>query len=236
MIGRTVAHYRILSELGSGAMGVVYRAEDLALGRQVAVKFLSPRLDPDPEARRRFVHEAKAAAALDHSGICTVYEAGEADGRPYIVMSLLEGRTLRDRIADGPLPIPEAAAIALQVAEALHEAHGKGVVHRDIKPANIMLTPRGQVKVMDFGLARVAGASQLTRSGSTMGTAAYLSPEQARGEESDGRSDLWSLGVVLYEMVCGRRPFAGDHDAALLHNLLFCEPEPLTAVRTGVPL
>jgi predicted Zn-dependent protease/predicted Ser/Thr protein kinase len=236
MIGRTVSHYRILSELGSGGMGVVYRAEDLTLGRHVAVKFLSAQLNTDPDARRRFIHEAKAAAALDHSGICTVYDTGEADGAPFIAMAFIEGETLRDRIVRGPLPLAEALGIALQVAEALQEAHAKGVVHRDVKPANIMLTPKGQAKVMDFGLAQLAGASQLTRSGTTLGTAAYISPEQARGEEADGRTDLWSLGVVLYELVCGRRPFQGEHEGALYHNLMHGEPTPLTALRTGVPI
>ncbi len=235
MIGRTVSHYRILSELGSGGMGVVFRAEDLTLGRHVALKFLPPHLSADPEARRRFVHEAKAAASLDHSGICTVHEVGEADGQSYIAMALLEGQTLRDRIAAGPLPIPEALEVAAQVAEALHEAHGKGIVHRDVKPANIMLTPRGQAKVMDFGLAQVAGASQLTRSGSTLGTAAYMSPEQSRSEPVDRRTDIWSLGVVLHEMVAGRRPFPGEHEAALLYGIQHGEPEPLTALRSGVP-
>lgn len=184
MIGQTISHYRIVAKLGEGGMGVVYRAEDLSLGRQVALKFLPPHLSSDPDARRRFVHEAKAAAGLDHSGICTVHEVGEADGQPFIAMAYLEGETLRDRIARRPLPISEALEIAAQVAEALHEAHGKGVTHRDIKPANIMLTPKGQAKVMDFGLAQVAGASQLTRSGTTLGTAAYMSPEQARGRKT----------------------------------------------------
>jgi eukaryotic-like serine/threonine-protein kinase len=236
MIGRTVSHYRILSELGSGGMGVVYRAEDLTLGRHVALKFLPSHLSADPDARRRFVHEAKAAAALDHSGICTVYDSGEVDGQLFIAMALLEGQTLRDRIAAGPLPVAQALELAAQIAEALHEADGKGVTHRDIKPANIMLTPKGQAKVMDFGLAQVAGASQLTRSGSTLGTAAYMSPEQARSEAVDRRTDIWSLGVVLYEMVSGRRPFPGEHEAALLYGIQQGEPEPLTALRTGVPV
>jgi len=235
MIGRTVSHYRILSELGSGGMGVVYRAEDLTLGRHVALKFLPPHLSADPDARRRFLHEAKAAAALDHSGICTVHEVGEADGQPFIAMALLEGQTLRERIARGPLPIPEALEIAVQVAEALHDAHAKGIVHRDVKPANIMLTPKGQAKVMDFGLAQVAGASQLTRSGSTLGTAAYMSPEQYRGEPVDRRTDIWSLGVVLHELVAGQRPFKGEHEAALVYGIQHGEPEPLTGLRTGVP-
>jgi TolB-like protein/predicted Ser/Thr protein kinase len=236
MIGRTVSHYRILSELGSGGMGVVYRAEDLTLGRHVALKFLPPHLSSDPDARRRFVHEAKAVAALDHSGICTVHDSGEVDGQLFIAMALLEGQTLKDRIAEGPLPLAQAIELAAQIAEALHEAHGKGITHRDIKPANIMLTPKGQAKVMDFGLAQVAGTSQLTRSGSTLGTAAYMSPEQARSEGVDRRTDIWSLGVVLYEMVCGRRPFPGEHEAALFYGIQHGEPEPLTGLRSGVPL
>ncbi len=236
MIGRTVSHYRILSELGSGGMGVVYRAEDLSLGRQVAIKFLSPQLDADPESRRRFLHEARAAAALDHSGICTVYETGDVDGHPFIVMAFIEGQTLRDRIARGPLPLPEAVGIAAQVAEALHGAHGKGVIHRDVKPANIMIGPMGQARIMDFGLAQLSGASRLTRSGTTLGTVAYLSPEQARGDDADRRTDIWSLGVVLYEMTAGVRPFQADREAAMMANLERATPAPLTSLRAGVPL
>lgn len=236
MIGKIISHYRILSELGSGGMGVVYRAEDLSLGRNVALKFLPAHLSSDPEARRRLVHEAKAAAALDHSGICTVYDSGEADGRLFIAMALLEGMTLKDRIAEGPLPISQALDLAIQVADALEEAHSKGVTHRDIKPANIMITPKGQAKVMDFGLAQVAGATHLTQSGSTMGTAAYMSPEQARGERVDQRTDIWSLGVVLYEMVAGRRPFNDSHLAALVYAIQQVTPPALTGLRTDVPL
>lgn len=234
MIGRTVSHYRILSELGAGGMGVVYRAEDLTLGRDVALKLLPPHVSSDPDARRRFVHEAKAAAALDHSGICTVYDSGESDGQLFIAMALIEGRTLKDRIAEGPLPLPQALEIAAQVADALDEAHGKGIAHRDIKPANIMLTSRGQAKVMDFGLAQVADTTLLTRSGAALGTAAYMSPEQARGEKADRRTDIWSLGVVLYEMVAGRRPFPGGHEAALFHGIQNADPDPLTGLRPGV--
>jgi serine/threonine protein kinase len=157
MIGRTLSHYRILAKLGEGGMGVVYRAEDLTLGRQVALKFLPSALSDDPASRRRFLHEAKTAAALDDSGICTMYEVSEADDQPFIAMALLEGKTLKERIAEGPLPIPEALAIAAQVATTLHAAHSKGIVHRDIKPANIMLSPESQTTVMDFGLARLRG-------------------------------------------------------------------------------
>jgi serine/threonine protein kinase/tetratricopeptide (TPR) repeat protein len=236
MIGQTISHYRIVARLGEGGMGVVYRAEDLSLGRQVAVKFLSPRLSSDPEARRRFLREACAAASLDHPGICTVYDAGEVDGQLFMAMALLEGQTLRERIAAGPLPIDAAVEIAMQLAEALADAHGKGVVHRDVKPTNIMLLPHGQAKVMDFGLAHLAGGSQLTQAGTTLGTAPYMSPEQTRGETTDARSDIWSLGGVLYEMVSGRLPFASEHGPGLVYAILHEEPEPLTGLRTGVPM
>ena len=231
MIGKTISHYKILDKLGEGGMGVVYRAEDLSLGRQVAVKLLSPHLISDPKARRRFLHEAKAAAALDHPGICTVYEAGESDSQLFIAMALLEGQTLRDRIVAGPLSIDESLDIAMQVAGALKEAHGKGIVHRDIKPANIMLLSSGQAKVMDFGLARLEGATQLTRTGTTLGTASYMSPEQVLGEVADGRSDIWSLGVVLYEMVAGRQPFRGEYEPAVEYGIVHDEAEALGSLR-----
>jgi len=234
MIGKTISHYKILDKLGAGGMGVVYRAEDLSLGRQVAVKLLSPHLISDPKARRRFLHEAKAAAALDHPGICAIYDAGETEGQLFIAMALLEGQTLQERIAAGPLPIAESLEIAMQVAGALQEAHGKGIVHRDIKPGNIMLLPRGQAKVMDFGLAQLAGATQLTRTGMTLGTVAYMSPEQARGEGVDERTDIWSLGVVLYEMASGRLPFRGEYEPAVQYAILHEEPEPLAGLRPGV--
>lgn len=235
MIGQTVSHYRIVAKLGEGGMGVVYRAEDLTLGRQVALKFLPSGLSNDPTSRRRFLQEAKAAASLDHGGICTVYEAGEADDRLFIAMALLEGKTLKQRIAEGPVPLPEALQIASQVATALHVAHSKGVIHRDIKPANIMLAPDGQAKLMDFGLARIAGTTQLTRSGSMVGTVAYMSPEQARGEEVDLRTDIWSLGVVLYEMVSSRLPFRSDHEQATIYAILYVEPDPVQCHRPDIP-
>ncbi len=231
MIGKKISHYRVLSKLGEGGMGVVYGAEDLNLGRRAAVKVLSPHLISDPKARNRFLHEAKAAAALDHPGICPVYEAGEVEGQLFIAMALLEGQTLQNRIASGPLAIDESLDIAAQVAGALKEAHGKGIVHRDIKPANVMLLSSGQAKVMDFGLARLEGATQLTRTGATLGTAAYMSPEQVRGEVADARSDIWSLGVVLYEMVSGRLPFRGEYEPAVEYAIVHEEPELLNAVR-----
>jgi serine/threonine protein kinase/WD40 repeat protein len=231
MIGRTVSHYRIVEKLGEGGMGVVYRAEDVNLGRPVALKVLSAQLVSDPKARKRFLREAKAAAALDHPGICTVYEAGEVEGQLFIAMALLEGQTLRDRIAARPLSIDESLDIAGQVAGALKEAHAKGIVHRDIKPGNIMLLSSAQVKVMDFGLARLEGATQLTRTGMTLGTVAYMSPEQLRGEVVDARSDIWSLGVVLYEMISGVMPFRGEYEPAIEYGIEHDEPEALGSIR-----
>ncbi|HUG81529.1 MAG TPA: protein kinase [Bryobacterales bacterium] len=218
-------------------MGVVYKAEDTKLNRPVALKFLAPHLLRDEEARKRFRREAQAAAALDHPNICTVYEIDEADERTFIVMAFLEGRTLSKKITDGPLKLPEALSIAIQMAEGLEAAHEKGIVHRDIKPDNVMLTKgsRGLVKLMDFGLAQLAQSSKLTREGTTLGTPIYMSPEQALGELTDKRTDVWALGVVLYEMVAGRPPFRGERDQAVIYSIANEQHEPLTAVRTGVP-
>ena len=236
MIGQTISHYRILEKLGEGGMGVVYKAEDTALQRTVALKFLPPELTRDAEAKQRFLHEARAAAALDHSNICNVHEINETPaGEVYLVMACYEGETLRKKLAQGPLPLGEAVGLALQAGEGLAEAHAQGIVHRDIKPANLFVTVKGQLKILDFGLAKLVGASVLTRSGSTLGTAAYLSPEQARGEAADARSDIWSLGVVLYELVAGRTPFQGEYAQAVMYGILNENPQPLTGVRTGVP-
>ncbi len=237
MVGQTISHYRIIEKLGEGGMGVVYRAEDLNLERPVALKFLTPHLVSDEEGRKRFIREAKAAAALDHPNICTVHEIGEADGRIFIAMAFLEGQPLSKRIAQGPLKLNEALSIAIQIAEGLEAAHAKGIVHRDIKPDNVMLVQgsRGLVKLMDFGLAQLSGSSKLTRGGSTLGTVFYMSPEQAQSADIDHRTDIWSLGVVLYEMVCGRPPFRGEFDQAVVYSLMNEAAEPLTAVRTGVP-
>ncbi len=228
MIGQTISHYRILEKLGAGGMGVVYKAEDTTLQRAVALKFLPPELTRDADAKQRFLHEARAAARLDHPNICAVFEIGEtADGSLYIVMACYEGKTLRERIQRSPLPWPEAARLAGQAAAGLDHAHGKGIVHRDIKPANLFVTMDGLVKVLDFGLAKLAGASVLTKDGSTLGTASYMSPEQVRGEASDARSDIWSLGVVLYELVAGRPPFAGEYAQAVMYGIVHEEPPPL---------
>ncbi len=237
MIGQTISHYRITEKLGEGGMGVVYKADDTKLDRPVALKFLAPHLLRDDESRKRFEREAKASAQLDHPNICTVYEIDEADDRTFIVMAFLAGRTLSLKIAEGPLKLSEALAIAIQMAEGLEAAHEKGVTHRDIKPDNVMLTKgsRGLVKLMDFGLAQLAESSKLTREGTTLGTPVYMSPEQALGETTDRRSDVWGLGVVLYEMVAGKPPFRGEIDHAVIYSIANEQHEPLTAVRTGVP-
>jgi len=217
-------------------MGVVYKAEDTKLDRTVALKFLAAHLLNDDEAKQRFLREAKAAAALHHPNICTVYEVDEADGKTFLAMALLEGEALEDRIDQGPLPLKDALEIGRQAAEGLEAAHEKGIVHRDIKPANIMVDAKRRATLMDFGLARLTEASKLTRQDQTVGTAAYMSPEQIQGLEVDQRTDIWALGCVLYEMVTGVRPFKGQYDQALAYEIVHEEPEPLTAVRTGVPM
>lgn len=236
MIGKTISHYKIIEEIGHGGMGVVYKAGDTKLGRTVALKFLSPHTVGDDEDRARFIHEAKAAASLNHPSICTIHEIDEVEDQYFIAMEHVEGLSLKEMIASGPLGIDEAVDVAMQVARGLQAAGEKGIVHRDIKSANIMITTRGEAKIMDFGLAKAAGGTQLTREGTTLGTIAYMSPEQARGEEVDRRTDIWSLGVVLYEMVTGRRPFRGDYDQAVIYSIVNETPEPPTAIRTGVPM
>ncbi len=234
MIGKTVSHYKISEKLGEGGMGVVYKAEDTRLHRTVALKFLSSQALGSEEEKTRFIHEARAAAALNHPHICTIHEIDEHDEHQFIAMEYIEGESLKDRIERGPLKLEEAGNIAVQIADGLSEAHKKGIVHRDIKSANIMFNERGDVKIMDFGLAWSPGRAQLTREGTTLGTVAYMSPEQARAEEADHRTDLWSFGVVLYEMVAGRTPFTGDYEQAIIYSILNSEPEPLTAIRTDV--
>jgi serine/threonine protein kinase/tetratricopeptide (TPR) repeat protein len=235
VIGQTVSHYKILERLGGGGMGVVYKAQDLKLERLVALKFLPPGLTLDPEAKRRFIHEAQAASALDHPNICTIHEIGETeDGRLFLAMACYDGETLKQKIERGPLPVDQAVSIALQVAQGLAKAHESGIVHRDIKPANIIITRDGLVKILDFGLAKLSGQTILTRTGSRVGTAAYMSPEQAGGEVVDQRTDIWSLGVVLYEMLGGQRPFKAEYENALIYSILNQDPAPLTSVRPEV--
>ncbi len=236
-VGATVSHYKILGELGGGGMGIVYRARDLKLDRIAALKFLSSRLSPDPSDKARFIREAKAASALDHPNICTIYEIDEtAAGETFIAMAAYEGETLDKRIASGPLALPETIDIARQIASGLDAAHAKGIVHRDIKTGNIMVTNEGQVKILDFGLAKSAGAARLTMNGGTIGTVPYMSPEQARGEDVDYRSDIWSLGVILYEMITGQLPFRSTYPEAVVYAILSEDPAPVTSLRSGVPL
>ncbi len=229
MIGQTISHYKILEKLGGGGMGIVYKAEDIKLKRTVALKFLPPELTRDDEAKQRFVHGAQAASALDHPNICTVHEIDETDEHQiFISMACYDGETLKSRIAKGGLRTEEAVDIVIQVAHGLQKAHDKGIVHRDIKPANIIITSDGIVKILDFGLAKLVGQTQLTKTGSTLGTVAYMSPEQARGEEVDARTDIWSLGVVLYEMLAAKLPFRGEHDAAVIYSIMNEDPAPLS--------
>ncbi|TFH42259.1 MAG: serine/threonine protein kinase, partial [ANME-2 cluster archaeon] len=237
MIGKTILHYKILEKLGEGGMGVVYKAEDIKLERIVALKFLPPHMLANKEAEQRFISEAKAASSLEHNNICAIHEISETeDGQLFIAMSYLEGKTLREKIDTSPLKVDEAISIAIQTAEGLKLAHEKGIVHRDIKPANIMITTDGTAKIMDFGLAKLGGKTKLTQMGTTLGTFAYMSPEQSKGEEVDKRADIWSLGVVLYEMLTGQLPFKGDYEQAVIYSIINESPEPVTAVRTGVPM
>jgi serine/threonine-protein kinase len=224
-IGRTISHYEILDRIGGGGMGVIYRARDVRLDRTVALKFIAPEIRRDPEAARRFLHEARAASALDHPNICTIHEIAEtADGRSYIVMAAYDGETLRVRLGGGPLPEQDALDIGEQIARALAAAHGRGIVHRDVKPDNVFLTREGVVKLLDFGLARTAD-SWMSGPGAVEGTVAYMSPEQASGQRADQRSDVWALGVVLFEMLAGARPFAADGPRAALELILTRDPD-----------
>ena len=228
MIGRIISHYKILSKLGEGGMGVVYKAEDTKLKRTVALKFLPAHVDDD-EAAQRFVNEAQAVSALDHPNICAIYEIDQTpEGQMFIVMPCYEGASLQAIVKQGPLDLGRAVEIASQVARGLAKAHEKGIIHRDVKPGNILVTSDGLSKIVDFGLAKLATQTRLTRAGTTVGTVMYMSPEQAQGEETDERSDIWSLGVVLYEMVTGKPPFTGDHEQAIIYSILNSPHDPVT--------
>ena len=231
MIGKTILHYKILEKLGQGGMGAVFKAEDTKLNRTVALKFLPANALADEGDRARFLHEAQAAAALHDPNICTVYEINEADDQVFISMAYLPGGNLKDKIERGPLTTEEILKIAAQIGRGLEAAHKKGIVHRDIKPSNIMFSESGVATVMDFGLAKSKQQTHVTRLGTTMGTIAYMSPEQTRGDEVDHKTDIWSLGVMLYEMTAGQRPFKGDYDEAVIYSILNESPRPVEELR-----
>ncbi|MFQ5825159.1 MAG: protein kinase, partial [bacterium] len=234
MIGKTISHYKILEKLGEGGMGVVYKARDTKLDRFVALKFLPPQYTIDSEIQARFKREAKAIAALNHPNIITIYEIAEREGQSYIAMEYVDGESLKDVIAKKELSIDKVIEIASQICEGLQAAHQAGIVHRDIKPANILLEKTGRVKIVDFGLAKLKDVTRLTKESSTMGTLSYMSPEQIQSAEVDQRSDIFSVGVVLYEMITGQLPFKGDYEAAVSYSILHEEPEPLARYKAGI--
>ena len=225
MIGQSISHYTILEKLGEGGMGVVYKAEDTKLKRVVALKLLPETATSTEDDKQRFLQEAQAASALNHPNVCGIHSVGEHNGKHFIDMEFVDGLTLRKKIAQaGPgagIPLEAAIEYAIQIGDALQEAHAKGIVHRDIKAENVMVNGRNQIKVMDFGLARLKGAMRLTKSSSTVGTLAYMAPEQLQGSGNDSRSDIFSFGVVLYEMLTGRTPFRGEHEAAMVYSIVY---------------
>jgi len=237
MIGKTISHYEIMEKLGEGGMGVVYRAHDTKLERSIALKFLPPHLGNDESEKQRFIHEARAASALEHTNICNIHSIEETEeGQLFIVMAHYEGMSLKDKIRQGPLPLKDIVSYSIQIAEGLKKAHQHDIVHRDLKPANIFVTNDEQIKIIDFGLAKAAARTMLTKTGTTLGTAPYMSPEQAQGDTMDNRTDIWSFGVVMYEMITGQLPFRSEYETALVYSILNENPEPVTGLRSGVPM
>src|SRR3990172_8505025 len=233
MIGQSISHYKILEKLGEGGMGVVYKAQDTTLDRLVALKFLPDHVAVGTAELERFVQEAKAAAGLSHPNICTIHGIEQAEGKNFIVMEFVDGQMLQEKKSS--LSMKQALDIGIQIADGLAAAHEKGIVHRDIKPENIMIRKDGRVQIMDFGLAKLRGASRLTKEGSTVGTAGYMSPEQVQGQETDHRSDVFSLGVLLYEMLTGQPPFKGVHETAITYEIVNVDSPPLSAIKPEIP-
>src|SRR3990172_6013682 len=231
MIGSTISHYKILDKLGEGGMGIVYKAQDTKLDRLVALKFLPDHVAVGSAELKRFVQEAKAAAGLNHPNICTIYGIEESAGKNFIAMEFVDGQTLQEKKSS--LSMKQALDVGIQIAEGLAAAHEKGIVHRDIKPENIMFRKDGRVQIMDFGLAKLRGVSLLTKEGSTVGTAGYMSPEQVQGQETDHRSDIFSLGVLLYEMFTGQAPFKGMHETAIAYEVVNVDPDPISSFKSG---
>ncbi len=236
LIGQTILHYKIVDKLGEGGMGVVYKAGDSKLKREVAIKFLPNVISKSKEDKTRFENEAQAAASLNHPNIATIHAIEEKDNQIFIVMEFINGPELKDKIEEGSISLEESLNIIEQIANGLSAAHQKGIIHRDIKSSNIMLTHSGQVKIMDFGLAKVKGSSQITKVGTTIGTAAYMSPEQAQGVKVDNRSDIWALGVIFYELLTGQQPFKGEFEQAVIYSILNIEPEPVSTIKPDIPL
>jgi serine/threonine protein kinase len=236
VIGTVISHFQILDRIGGGGMGVVYRAEDMSLKRIVALKFLMPDLVRDPTAKKRFLKEAQAASALDHPNICTIHEISEtAEGLLFICMAFYGGENLNAKISRGPLSVSEALDIVIRIGRGLAKAHDHGIVHRDIKPANIIITPDGEVKIVDFGLAKLSGGTQITRVGARMGTLPFMSPEQIRGLDLDQRTDIWSLAVLLFQVLTGQLPFQREYEAAVLYAIVTDDPPLLTEAKPGLP-
>jgi len=236
MIGKSILHYKIIEKLGEGGMGIVYLAEDTKLDRKVAIKFLPPHVGTHSEERKRFDIEARAAAALNHPNITHIYAIENVDEQVFIVMEYIDGITLMDKIHQAPIKLDELIKIAIQISEGLQQAHTQGIVHRDIKSSNILLTKNNETKIMDFGLAKLAEKTRLTKPDTIMGTTSYMSPEQTQGKKLDHRTDIFSLGVVLYEAITGLHPFKGEYDQAVIYSIINDDPEPITGLRSGIPM